>query len=132
FNGKENLYPKTLADFEIYFQDVVENKLEITPAAKVVGDALLSGARFPYTLFSWLFRSLAVESLPENIVEGFQWQSTAMTRNVYGTLRTLGVLQNAITPNFLKPSPAVWYPNIRRSLFGAGESLKSTKLHEIK
>lgn len=120
FNVKEKLVPKTLSDFELYFDDVVQNKLEVTPAGKEVADALLSGARFPYTLFSWLFRSLSVESLPANINQAFEWESTNTTRRVYGTLRTLAIIQNAITPEFLKPSPAIWYPAIRRTLFGPG------------
>lgn len=119
FNVKAKYIPETLDDFEAYFQDMIENKLEVTPASREVAAALLNGARFPFTMFSWLFTTLTVESLPEKIREAYGWEHTSGTRKIYGSLRFMGKIQNAITPEALK-SPAAWYPVIRRKIKGSG------------
>ena len=123
FNVREKYIPKTLEDFEVYFQDVLSNKLEVTPAGQAVADALLSGAKFPYTLFSGLFTALAVESLPENICAAYGWKKTKASGRIYGSLRSIAKLQNSLTPEFLKPVAAVWYPVLRRKLGGEGKAL---------
>ncbi len=121
FNVKPKYIPETLSDFEAYFDDMVQNHLEVTPAAKAVGDALLSGARFPFTMFSWLFTALTVESLPEHIRAAYGWEKTANSRRIYGSLRGIMRVQYKLTPEFLIPSPPVWYPVLRSKLFGAGK-----------
>lgn len=125
FNVRAKTIPETLDDFESYFENVVNTQLDITPAGKAVGDALLGGAKFPFTTLAWLIRSLAVETLPEQIVEDFGWQNTGFTKSVYGTLQSIGRFQNYISPKFLKPFFIVWYPPLRRAFLGPGENIAS-------
>lgn len=124
FNVREKYIPVTLADFEIYFQNVVNNQLEVTPAGKVVAEALISGAKFPYTLFSGLIFALTVESLPENILYAYGWKKTKASGRIYGGLRNVARIINNITPEFFKPSVAIWYPVLRRKLGGEGKALQ--------
>ncbi len=119
FNVKAKYIPETLDDFEAYFDDMIENKLEVTPAGREVAAALLSGAKFPFTMFSWLFTALTVESLPEKIREAYGWEHTTGTRRIYGSLRFMGRVQNAITPDALKSFACV-YPVMRRKVKGPG------------
>lgn len=123
FNVREKYIPQTLDDFEIYFENVVNNVLEVTPAGQAVGDALISGAKFPYTLFSGLIYVLTVESLPEKICAAYGWKKTKARGLIYGSLRTISRVINSLTPEFLKPSIAAWYPVLRRKLRGEGKAL---------
>lgn len=118
FNVKPNLMPKTLADFEKYFDDMVQNRLEITPAGQAVADALVHGRKFPYEQAGWLLRAFAAESLPPNIRDGFGWQSTAQTRAVYGAVRSAARAYYATAPAPLKSIPLASVPNLRRAILG--------------
>lgn len=69
FKVSESIISDGFADFESYFEDVLRQGLEVTTAGTAVGDVLISGVRFPYTLFGWFFRSLAEESLPRKPVQ---------------------------------------------------------------
>ena len=112
-----------LADFEAYFADMLERGLHVTPAGQRVAESLVSGARFPLTLFGWLFRSLAVEGLPGSTRAAFGWTSTPLSRTVYGVLRGFARLYYAVMPRFMEVSPIVFYPALRRRLGGPGEPL---------
>lgn len=118
FNVKPSLIPKTLADFEAYFDDVVQNKLEIIPAGQKVADALVHGRKFPYEQAGWLLRAFAAESLPANIRDGFGWRSTTQTRAIYGAVRSAARAYYAVSPEPLKTIPIASLPNLRRNFLG--------------
>lgn len=123
FNVRAANIPPTLTDFEAYFADMLERGLHVTPAGQRVAESLVSGARFPLTLFGWLFRSLAVEGLPGSTRAAFGWTSTPLSRTVYGVLRGFARLYYAVMPRFMEVSPIVFYPALRRRLGGPGEPL---------
>lgn len=116
FNVKAKMMPETLAGFEAYFHDMIQNRLEITPAGQAVADALVAGRQFPYKQSGWLLRAFAAESLPANIREGFGWRSTPETRLAYGAVRNAFRAFYAVAPEALKSIPLAYGPNLRRQL----------------
>lgn len=118
FNVREKDMPATLAEFEAYFEDMVRNRLEITPAGQAVADALVAGRAFPYRQSGWLLRAFAAESLPPNIRDGFGWRSTPQTRLAYGSVRRIFRAYYAVVPEPMKTIPLAWGPALRKRLTG--------------
>lgn len=127
FHVRPDLIPETLDDFERYFDHVVANDLEITPAAKEVSEALLSGARFPFTLAGWLIRTGVVETLPASVTAAFGWKRTRFTRSLYAGLRGALRAPYAVLPEVLTTMPLAFLPNLRRTFLGTGVKKASAR-----
>ncbi len=87
FNIKPGDMPPTYAEFQAWFERMVDETLEVTPAAQRVGKALQGTMKLPYAPGNWMLHVLAAETLPPRIRDQFEIRSTPATRAAYRSVR---------------------------------------------
>lgn len=113
FNIGLDEWPPTYAELQAYFDDVVKNKLVVTPSAYKVGRALQGKVKFPYAAGNWMLHVMAAETLPKNIAAQFDIRSTPATRAAYQYLRKTLRAVHTKAPHAMRALPLNLIPAFR-------------------
>ncbi|KAL3472595.1 hypothetical protein BJX99DRAFT_272831 [Aspergillus californicus] len=104
----KEMWPVDRKAFKIYWDDMVENHLYVTPHARGVLDELFHPRGLPLWArpIAWVLlpivRPLTIEQLPVNVREGFGLKSTKSTRAISKLFMSAVAVTYPITPPFIR------------------------------
>ncbi|KAJ0423189.1 hypothetical protein BJY00DRAFT_321887 [Aspergillus carlsbadensis] len=102
------MWPADRKAFRVYWDDMIANKLAVTPDARGVLDELFHPKGLPLWArpIAWVLlpivRPLTIEQLPPNIRDGFGLKSTRSTRAIAGLFMSTVAVTYPITPGFIR------------------------------
>jgi uncharacterized protein (DUF2236 family) len=102
------MWPADRKAFRVYWDDMIANKLSVTPDARGVLDELFHPKGLPLWArpIAWVLlpivRPLTIEQLPPNIRDGFGLKSTRSTRAIAGLFMSTVAVTYPITPGFIR------------------------------
>ncbi|CEL03864.1 hypothetical protein ASPCAL05003 [Aspergillus calidoustus] len=102
------MWPADRKAFRVYWDDMIANKLSVTPDARGVLEELFHPKGLPLWArpIAWVLlpivRPLTIEQLPPNIRDGFGLKSTRSTRAIAGLFMSTVAVTYPITPGFIR------------------------------
>ncbi|KAL2803259.1 hypothetical protein BJX63DRAFT_440243 [Aspergillus granulosus] len=102
------MWPVDRKAFKVYWDDMIANKLSVTPDARGVLNELFHPKGLPLWArpIAWVLlpivRPLTIEQLPPNIRDGFELKSTRSTRAIAGLFMSTVMVTYPITPGFIR------------------------------
>ncbi|KAK2756528.1 hypothetical protein FQN54_005421 [Arachnomyces sp. PD_36] len=116
-----DMWPPDLASFKLYWNDMVENRLQVSSGVRGVMNDLFHPQGLPLLarpvvalLIPLLFRPMAVEQLPPNVREQYGLESTWATRALSNMFMSTVEATYPLTPRFIRQSQKTYYMNLMR------------------
>lgn len=110
------LWPENRAVFDIYYQDMIKNHLQVTPEARKLFNDLMHPAKsLPIMmrplvpLVMPLVKAVTIEQLPANIRTDFGLKSTKMSRFLSSFSTALLIATYPHMPLFIRQCPKTYY-----------------------
>lgn len=116
------MWPADIDSFNMYWNDMVENRLHVSPGVRNVMHDLFNPQGLPLLLrpivavmIPLLIRLIAIEQLPPNVREQYGLKSTRTSRALSSMFMSTVEATYPLTPKFIRQSQKIYYMSLMRN-----------------